>query len=85
MSSQALASAISGASTSAPRSNRYEASVDRPRRFDVRLTLAGWKYALSMAMVRVSADTSDPAPPITPATACARVAMSQAAMPGLCA
>ena len=62
---------------SAPRSNRVDASVLRPRRLLVRRTDAGLKYALSNTTVPVLADTSDAAPPMTPATACA---LSRSAM-----
>src|SRR4029079_13491516 len=57
---------------SAPRSNRVEASVLRPRRLLVRRTDAGLKYALSKTTVLVVAETSEDAPPITPPTARAR-------------
>ena len=67
---------------SAPRSKRDEASVLRPRRLLVRRTDAGLKYALSNATVLVAADTSEDAPPITPATAWARVASAMTSMSG---
>ena len=51
-------SATTGALMSAPRSNRDEASVFRPRRLLVRRTDAGLKYALSNATVVVVAETS---------------------------
>ena len=55
---------------SAPRSKRDDASVFRPSRLLVRRTDAGLKYALSNATVACAPDTSDAAPPMTPATAC---------------
>src|SRR6187200_1957185 len=54
---------------SAPRSNRVDASVFKPRRLLVRLTEAGLKYALSSAIVLVASVTSEAAPPITRAIA----------------
>ena len=57
---------------SAPRSKRVDASVLRPRRLLVRRTEAGLKYALSSAIVVVVSETSEAAPPMTPAIACAR-------------
>ncbi len=61
-----------GAAGSAPRSNRADASVFRPNRRLVARTLVGRNQALSRAMRVVAPDTSDGAPPMTPATAMAR-------------
>ena len=62
---------FTAAFTSAPRSNRDEASVFSPSFLLVRRTLFGSKNALSSTMVFVRSLTSDRPPPITPATACA--------------
>jgi hypothetical protein len=67
---------------SAPRSNRVDASVFKPRRLLVRLTEAGLKYALSSAIVVVASVTSEAAPPITPAIACARSRSAITSMSG---
>jgi hypothetical protein len=68
----ARCSAKTGALTSAPRSNRADASVFNPSPLLVRRTEAGLKQALSNTTVRVDDDTSEAAPPMTPATAWAR-------------
>ena len=74
--------AAGAASTSAPRSNRVDASVLSPSRLLVRRTDAGVKYALSSTITRVVAPISDSAPPITPPTACARAASAITSMSG---
>ncbi len=71
ISSIARCRATTGALTSAPRSNRDEASVFSPSRLLVRRTDAGLKYALSNATTLVASETSERRPPMTPATACA--------------
>ena len=78
--SHARASAVTGASGSAPRSNRYEASVDRPSRRLVRRTDFGRNQALSMAIVLVRSLTSEAAPPMTPAIPVARSASAMTSM-----
>ena len=52
-----------------PFSKRLDASERRARRCAVRRMLTGSKMADSMTMSRVWSDTSELAPPITPATA----------------
>ena len=61
------ASPARGASMSAPRSKRNEASVDSANRLLVRRTETGSNHALSKATRVVPAVTSESAPPMTPA------------------
>ena len=68
-------SPMTGALMSAPRSKRDDASVFRPSRLLVRRTDAGLKYALSSTIAVVAADTSESAPPITPAIALRAIAV----------
>ena len=54
---------------STPFSKRADESERKPNSFDVRRTDAAAKYADSITTVVVLSDTSEFAPPITPATA----------------
>ena len=76
------ASATTGALMSAPRSKRDDASVFRPSRLLVRRTDAGLKYALSKATRRRRRRDFGAAPPMTPATACARSRSAMTSMSG---
>ena len=78
----ALCKAVTAALMSAPRSNRADASVFRPSRLLVRRTDTGWKQALSNTTVRVDEETSDAAPPMTPAIAWARSRSAMTSMSG---
>ena len=66
---QAVAMARAGRSGSTPRSKRMLASVLRPSALLVRRTDRAANVALSNTMVVVADETSESAPPITPATA----------------
>ena len=67
---------------SPPRSNLIEASVFRLSALLVRLTEAGWKYALSNTIRVVPARISELPPPITPPSAVARSASAMTSMSG---
>src|SRR4029453_5808525 len=54
------------AAKSAPRSKRYDASVESPSRLDVRRIDDGRNHAPSMAIVLVAPETSLSTPPMTP-------------------
>ena len=65
-SSHKRATARSIPSGSQPRSNRTDASVLRPSRFEVQAIAMGAKYAASRSTRVVASDISDEAPPMIP-------------------
>ena len=77
--------ATAGSAGSTPRSNRVLASVFRPNVLLVRRTEVGLKQALSSTTDRVEADTSESAPPITPATATGAAASAITSISGVSA
>src|SRR6202050_1968430 len=85
ISSAARREAISAISGSAPRSNRYDASVRRPSALDARRTLTGSNHAASSSKFRLANPISLSAPPITPAipTACAPSAITHMSFPSV--
>src|SRR5271157_930781 len=72
--SRSISAAVSTDHTSAcsgstPRSNRYDDSVESPRRFEVVRMPDGLKYAHSRKTSVVESEISEPAPPMVPASA----------------